>query len=135
MAVKRSRRVALDEPARLHPNDWCSLEVQLLDCSETGFRAACEAAVRVGSRVVIELPGLGPVGACVAWRSGNQFAARFEVPIDLASTKLYAINEEAMLARLLRERAAAEVAGRADEEKRLRMRIRQTLPVRKAAGG
>jgi len=127
--------VALDEPARLHPNDWCSLEVQLLDCSETGFRAACEAVLRVGSRVVVELPGPGPVGACVVWRSGHQFAARFETPVDLAATGLYAINEEAMLARLLRERAAAEVAGRADEERRLRLRIRQTLPLRTAGAG
>jgi hypothetical protein len=131
VVMAEDRRLALDEPATLHPNDWSSLEVLLLECSETGFRAACEASVRIGTLVTLEIAGLGPVRAHVAWCRSGQLVGRFCEPLDLDRARFLSINESAMLARLLKERSAAYLSGRADEESRLRRRIRNALPVRK----
>lgn len=127
------RTLALEEPVRLHPNDWSSAEAILLECSETRFRARCEAVVRVGSVVTLELPGLGAVKAHVTWRRGQDFAATFDTPIDLASARLFAVNREVLLARMLKERAVAHATGSVQSEQALRARIRDGLPLRRLA--
>ena len=129
--VRESERIALDEPARLHPNEWSSLEVRVLDCSETGFRAFCEAVVKVGSMVTLEVPGVGPARAQVSWRRGTQFGAKFAEPVALAKATFVPVNEEAVLARMLVQRAAARGSGLFDQELQLRQRILAALPVRK----
>ena len=129
--VRETERIALDEPARLHPNDWSSLEVRVLDCSETGFRAFCEAVVKVGSVVTLEVPGLGPTRAQVSWRRGTQFGAKFVEPLELSQAAFAPVNEEAVLARMLVQRAAARGSGLFAQEQRLRRQILAALPVRK----
>ena len=81
MAAKRQKRLALDEPARLAPNDWSSLEIRLLEVTATGFRAAGDLRIRVGAWVSVELPSLGWVRACVTWRRSGEFAATFAEPV------------------------------------------------------
>ena len=130
MAVRREKRLALDEAARLAPNDWSSVEVRMLECTERGFRAAGEVTLRVGARVTLDIPGLGPVGACVNWSRNDQFAALFDSLIDLTAVKFMSLKQEAVLARLLTERAAAHVAGKDAEERMLRRRILTALPVK-----
>jgi hypothetical protein len=132
MAAKPDRRLALDEEARLAPNDWSSVEVRLLECSESCFRAACDVSLRLHAPVTLEVPGIGPVRAYVAWRRAGEFVATFEEPIDLARAKFMSLNQEVVLARLLSERARAHAAGREAEERALRARIRNGLPVRRA---
>ena len=129
--MRKSERKAVDEPARLHPNDWSSLEVRLLDCSAEGFRAACEARVLIGNQVTIELPGIGPVRAWVTWCRDGEFGARFLEPIPIERAELSPAPEEAVLARLLVQRAAAHRAHLWDEEAALKERIREQLPVRR----
>jgi hypothetical protein len=129
--VRRSERMAVNEPVRLHPNSWSSLEVRVLDCSESGFRAHCEAKVTVGLFVTLDVPGIGPVRATVSWRRGHQFGARFEQPIDLDRAEFRPIGSEAVLARLLVQRAAAQESGLADQEVALRRRILTALPLHK----
>ena len=131
MARREESRLALDEPARLAPNDWSNVEIGMLECTPTSFRATCDAKVRNGAEVTLEVPGIGPVTAFVTWQRGGQLAATFEAPIDLSRAKFMAVNGETVLARLLKERASAHAAGRDQEERDLRSRIRDVLPMRR----
>lgn len=132
--MRRSERINVDETARLRPNSWSSIEVRLVDLSESGFRAECEATILCGSPIWLDVPGLGEVEAQVTWRRGGEIGARFVVPIDLARCGIAPVSSEATLARLLVQRADARSAGRFAQEQRLRERIRDTLPMRKLEG-
>jgi hypothetical protein len=134
MARGGEKRLALDECARLAPNDWSNVEVRLLECSATGFRAACDVALRLHAPVTLEIPGIGPVRAYVAWRRSGEFVATFEEPIDLDRARFMSLKQEVVLARLLGERARAHAAGRDAEERALRAKIRTGLPLRRVAG-
>jgi hypothetical protein len=105
----------------------------MLECWARGFRAATPATLRVGASVMIELPAIGWVRANVSWRRGGQFTAVFAEPIDLARADFMSVNREAVLAHLLTERAAAYTAGKDCEERDLRIRIRENLPIRRIA--
>jgi hypothetical protein len=130
--VRKSERIAVDEPARLHPNGWSSLEVRLLDCSAEGFRAECEARVRIGDEVTLEVPGIGPAAAWVTWLRDHEFGARFQEPVAIERAALKPAGAEAQLARLLVQRAQAHRSGLHECEEALRDRIRDALPVRKS---
>ncbi|MDP8994315.1 MAG: PilZ domain-containing protein [Pseudomonadota bacterium] len=132
--VRRSERIAVDETTRLRPNSWSSLEVRIVDLSEDGFRAECEAMVMVGGPVWVDLPGIGEVEAQVSWRRGGEIGARFVLPLDLASCTLEPLATEAVLARLLVQRADARSTGRYRQEQRLREQILSALPMRKIEG-
>ena len=134
MASGRQKRLVLDEAARLAPNDWSSVEIRLLECTATGFRAASDLNLRVGAWVTVEIPGHGAVRASVTWRRPGEFAATFAEPIDLARMRCLSQNREAVLARLLGERAAARAAGRHAEERALRGEILRGLPFRSLDG-
>src|SRR5436853_1096402 len=123
MAARRDGRLALDEPARLAPNCWSSLEIRMLECTTKGFRASYDATVRISGFVTLEVPGIGPAEALVTWQRRGQFAATFTNPIDLEQARFMPLNGEAVLARLLRERANAHADGRKGEERELRARI------------
>lgn len=130
MGAHGKSRLALDEPARLAPNDWSSLEVRLLECTERSFRARCDETVRIAGLVSLVVPGIGPVKAYITWRRRNQFSATFAEPLDLSRARFMPVNGEAVLARLLRERATAYASGRKGDERKLRARISEALPMR-----
>ena len=127
---RRAQRVNLDEAARLRPNDWSSLEVRMIDISESGFRASCEARLQRGGLVTLEVQGIGSVEAQVEWQRGEAFGARFILPIDIAKCSWTPSERESVLAQLLIDRAAARRAGRVNAERRLRQRILNTLPMK-----
>jgi PilZ domain len=129
--VRKANRTVVDEPARLHPNEWSSLEVRLLDCSQDGFRVECEARVRIGDLVTLDVPGIGPSRAQVSWCRERELGARFldPIPFDRASVK--PADSETVLARLLIQRAAAHRARLRDVERDLRRQIIETLPIRR----
>jgi len=129
--MRRSERVPVDEKARLRPNGWSSLEVRIVDLSEDGFRAECEATILCGSPIRIELPGLGEAEAQVTWRRRGEIGARFVLPIDLARCGIAEVNKAAVLARLLVQRADALGSGLYDQEQELRRRILAALPMQK----
>ena len=129
--VRRAKRILVDEPARLHPNHWSSLEVRLLDYSDEGFRAQCEARVREGDLVTLEVPGIGPTQAQVTWCRDGDLGARFLQPVSLRKAAVKALPPENALARLLVQRAAAHRTNRRDEEEALRREILKGLPVRR----
>lgn len=132
--MRREKRTQVNEAARLHPNDWSSLEVRVLDVSASGFRAECEARVMVGSAVKLEIEGLGPVEARVTWRRGERFGAKFEVPIDMSRCTWSPVCEQIMLSRMLVDRAAARRSGAYGSELELRRKILDSLPVRPVRG-
>lgn len=128
-----AERMTLNESTRLRPNDWSSLEVRVIDLSETGFRAACKARLQRGGSISLDIAGIGPVEAQVEWQRGDLFGARFYLPIDLDRCAWSPVERESVLARLLVDRAAARRAGRSDVERKLRKQILHTLPMRKGA--
>jgi hypothetical protein len=130
---RRAERMALDEATRLRPNEWSSLEVRMIDLSASGFRANCEARLRNGGAVSLEVPGLGWVEAQVEWQRGDMFGARFFQPIDLEVCGWTPQERESVLAQLLIDRAAARRQGRRDVERRLRQQILATLPMHKGS--
>ncbi len=127
--MRREKRLPLDEPARLHPNDWSSLEVRVLDLSSNGFRAECEARVTVGSCVTLELPGIGSELAYVTWRRGDRFGAKFRQPVSIDRCGWSRLSHQAGLARMLVERAAARSVGQYGAEFELRRKILGALPM------
>jgi hypothetical protein len=129
--MRKAKRTFVDEPARLHPNEWSSLEVRLLDCSEDGFRAECEARVRPGHLVTLEVPGIGPARAQVSWCHDRVFGARFVEPIPFEQSELKSAPAETVLARLLVQRAAAHRGNLRDHEEKLRRDILGALPMRR----
>jgi len=132
--VRREKRTQVDEPARLHPNSWSSIEVRVLDLSPNGFRAECEAQVKVGSHVTLELEGAGPASARVTWRRGNRFGAKFDVAIDLSSCSWTPLCDQVVLSRMLFDRVEAHRSGQFGQELELRRKILGALPVRPVAG-
>jgi hypothetical protein len=128
---RRSERLSVDAETRLRPNSWSSLQVKMLDLSASGFRAECEARVKPGGSVSLDVPGIGAVDAQVEWQRGGQFGARFFAPIELNSCQWTFRERQPTLARLLVERAAANRAGRRGAEGQLRREILTALPMRK----
>ena len=128
---RRSERLPVDAETRLRPNSWSSLQIKMLDLSASGFRAECEARVKPGGSVSLDVPGIGSVDAQVEWQRGDQFGARFFAPIDLKSCQWTFPERHHTLARLLVERAAAKRAGRRGAEGQLRREILSALPMRK----
>lgn len=130
---RRARRLPLEAETRLRPNSWSSLQIRMLDLSASGFRAECEARVKPGSSVSLDVAGIGAVDAQVEWQRGDQFGARFFAPIELKSCQWTFPERHQTLARLLVERAAAKRAGRRGAEGQLRREILSALPMRKGA--
>jgi hypothetical protein len=127
--VRREKRTQVDEPARLHPNHWSSLEVRVLDLSSNGFRAECEARVTIGSSVRLEVPGVGPLNAHVTWRRGDRFGAKFDEPADLSHCEWQPVCDQVALARMLVDRAQARDEGQFGRELELRRKILDALPM------
>lgn len=128
---RKAERLSLDAETRLRPNSWSSLQIRMLDLSATGFRAECEARVRPGGSVSLDIPGIGAVEAQVEWQRGDQFGARFYAPIEPKSCQWTFRERHHALARLLVERAGAKRAGRRAAEGQLRREILSALPMRK----
>lgn len=129
--VRRAERRTLDAAARLRPNDWSSIEVRMADISELGFRAGCDARLRVGACVTIEVPGIGALDAQVEWQREGEFGARFLAPVRLDGCHWSLETGEAPLASLLYQRAGAHKLGRGVADAQLRRQILAALPMRK----
>jgi hypothetical protein len=128
---RRAERLSVDAETRLRPNSWSSLQIKMLDLSASGFRAECEARVKPGGSVSLDVPGIGSVDAQVEWQRAGQFGARFFAPIDIGRCQWTFRDRHHTLARLLVERAAAKRAGRSGAEGQLRREILTALPMRK----
>ena len=80
---RNRRRIPIANPTRLRPNEWSTTQVDVVDISEDGFRAAGELLFRIGAYVSLQVPGIGWVEALIVWQHLGEFGARFVMPIDL----------------------------------------------------
>jgi hypothetical protein len=126
---RRAERYPLDEATRLRPNDWSNLEIRITDFSRFGFQAECDARLIKSGIISLDVPGVGEVSAQVRWQSDGQFGAQFLQPIDLGRCAWTGQGREAILARLLYQRAEAQRTGMDEEENRLRREILGALPI------
>ena len=120
---RRHPRYPLFERARLRPNDWSTVQVGLRDISSHGFRAECDANLKIGGYIMLEVHGIGQVEAKIMWRRNNEIGAEFSRPIALqfcawlSSQDMVPItaemsddDAEATLIELLARRAARRAA-------------------------
>jgi hypothetical protein len=128
---RRADRLPVEAETRLKPNSWSSVAAEVRDLSAEGFRAQCPARVQPGSGVTLEIAGIGEVEAQVEWRRGDEFGARFVVPIDLDRCEWTLQDRHQTLARLLVQRAQAQQVGRGGAELQLRREILSGLPMRR----
>ena len=105
--------------------------MRLLDCSEGGLRARCDAKIRAGSLIRLESPIFGTVEAQVSWSQNGEFGARFLEPIAIDPARLTAAPPEERLARLLVARGMAARSRLEGHEQRLRREIAAALPIRR----
>jgi hypothetical protein len=80
---RRTGRVPVDRAASLTPHDLYNVEVIVQNVSSAGFMAECAEPVRIGSYVMLEIPGIGPVEAQVRWQIGLKMGGMFLDPISL----------------------------------------------------
>ena len=80
---RRSGRTPVAGRTRLRAQGWYSIEVTVCDVSTSGFMAECAEAVRIGSYVSLDVPGVGPVNAQVRWQLGGKMGGLFVDPISL----------------------------------------------------
>jgi hypothetical protein len=80
---RRHPRYPLLEQARLRPNDWSTIQVVLRDISSHGFRAGCDANLKIGGYVTLEVNGIGQVESKIMWRRNDEVGAEFVRPISL----------------------------------------------------
>ncbi len=132
--MRAEKRTQVEEAARLHPNDWSSIEVRVLDISSSGFRAECDARILAGTAVTLEVAGIGPLQAHVTWRRGQRLGAKFDRPADLSGCTWQPVCAQVLLSRLLVDRALARRAQAFGSELELRRKILEGLPVRPVRG-
>jgi hypothetical protein len=81
---RRAARVSVEGTASLTPHDLYKVEVKVRNVSSAGFMAECAEPVRIGSYVMLDIPGIGPVEAQVRWQIGVKMGGMFLDPISLA---------------------------------------------------
>ena len=91
---KSGRTAVAAGRTRLRPRNWYSVEVTICDVSTTGFKAECPEAVRIGSYVSLDVPGVGPVNAQVRWQLGGRMGGMFVDPISLHRCEWTAVPAE-----------------------------------------
>lgn len=90
---RRAERLVVASETQLR-HQWYSVEVRVCDVSQSGFMAECSEAVAIGSRVSLDVPGIGPVHAQVRWQIGGRMGGMFLDPISLTECQWTAIRAE-----------------------------------------
>ena len=90
---RRSERLPVASETQLR-HQWYSVEVNVRDLSKCGFMAECNEAVAIGSRVSLDVPGIGPVNAQVRWQIGGRMGGMFLDPISLTECEWTAVRSE-----------------------------------------
>lgn len=85
-------RTPVSAKARMTGQSVYSVEVRVCDVSTTGFMAECAEPVMIGSYVLLEVPGIGPVNAQVRWQLGRRMGGMFLDPISLNRCEWIAVK-------------------------------------------
>ena len=88
---RRAARLPVESTTQMRQQNWYSVEVRIRDVSTTGFMAECDASVRIGSYVSLDVPGLAPVHAQVRWQIGGRMGGMFLDPISLSKCEWTAV--------------------------------------------
>lgn len=80
---RRAERTKVLAVTQIHRQSWYSVEVRVRDVSQCGFMAECADSVHIGSHVMLDVPGIGPVRAQVRWQIGGRMGGMFLDPISL----------------------------------------------------
>ena len=91
---RRAARHEVDSSARLAPQALYNIEIKVRNVSSCGFMAECDDAVRIGSHVALDVPGVGPVHAQVRWQIGRRMGGMFLDPISLARCEWTGVKAE-----------------------------------------
>jgi len=91
---RRARRTPVDSTTTLRHESWYNVEVTICDVSQCGFMAECGDAIGIGSRVSLDVPGIGPVHAQVRWQIGGRMGGMFTDPISLNRCEWTAVKAE-----------------------------------------
>ena len=76
--VKRDQRFEVDVPATAIRDDGTSLDVTLRNMSYNGCMLFADAALAIGDKVILAIPGMGEIKAQVRWASNEgRTGARF----------------------------------------------------------
>lgn len=78
----RERRVAVSLRATLIEADGCSIDVEVLDVSSSGFRIAANAELVVGEEVQLRIPRSAPLRATICWTRGREAGGTFLDPAE-----------------------------------------------------
>lgn len=70
------------------------VEVFVQDVSRCGFMAECGEVVAIGSHVMLDVPGIGPVRAQVRWQLAGRMGGMFLDPISLSECEWTAIRSD-----------------------------------------
>ena len=89
---RRSPRLSVEGKASLTPDHLYNVEVKVQNVSSAGFMAECAEPVRIGSYVLLDIPGIGPVEAQVRWQIGLKMGGMFLDPISLARCEWTAVR-------------------------------------------
>jgi hypothetical protein len=81
---RKVERLNIARPARLRPNEWSLVNIEVMDLSSAGFRASGDLQLRPGGYLSLEVPGIGTVDAKVVWQQSREFGAQFLRPLPLA---------------------------------------------------
>jgi hypothetical protein len=81
--TRRTHRTRVSGTAALRHHVY-TVKVRIRDVSTEGFMAQCEAPIRIGSYVSLDVPGIGAVKAQVRWQLGDKMGGQFVDPISLS---------------------------------------------------
>ncbi len=84
---RASRRFRLLISAEGSISQSQDVAVVLHNLSRTGLLIECEAAMEVGTSIVLSLPDLGEVEALVVWNSDGYYGAAFTSPLSRSAVE------------------------------------------------
>jgi hypothetical protein len=92
--VRGSVRNTVSTKTQLRHQNWYNVEVTICDVSTSGFMAECVEPVEIGSYVMLEIPGLGPVRAQVRWQLAGRMGGMFLDPISFSQCEWEAVKAD-----------------------------------------
>lgn len=91
---RRAERLPVDRPTELRHQ--YAIQVKVRDVSTRGFMAECSESVEIGSRVTLDVAGVGPVEAQVRWQIGSRMGGMFLDPISLHECEWVAVRADVL---------------------------------------
>ncbi len=82
--ARREERVPVQIPVGLRQQGCNAFTADVSDLSRHGFRVETYQPLAVDSYIWLRLPGLSPLAALVAWKSGSTYGCRFVAPLHPA---------------------------------------------------